>query len=108
MVRIFKVKDLSVRKRLLIAQSDVDRQTLKVQLAAMTLALEHVKSRLAGLELSSFALKTAADIAGLFVSRSKPALSGGIISKVISGIKFFNVVKNFFGGVKSQVAPEHE
>jgi hypothetical protein len=102
MVRLFKVKDLTQRKRVLVAQSNIDRQALKLQLATAVVSFEHIKSRLAPFEMSSFAFKTFADIAGLFVSRGvKPTASGGIISRVISGIKFFNIVKDFFRGMKS-------
>jgi hypothetical protein len=102
MVRIFKVNDLADRKRLLIVQSNIHRQTLKLQVAAAQESFADIKSRFVGLEISTLAFKSVADIVGMFLPGAQSRQgSGGFMSKVITGIKFFNQVKGFFGRRKS-------
>jgi len=102
-VRIFEVKEFAERKKLLCLQSEIHRQTLRLQLAAAQHSIGQVQKRLTILGLSSVALSVGASVAGLLMAK-KPVPEGGhksgIIAKVMSGISVFNKVKSVFNRMK--------
>jgi hypothetical protein len=110
-VRIFEVKEFSQRKKLLLMQSEIHRQTLRVQMAAAHEAFDHLQKRFAILGISSVALSVGASVAGLFMAKKNAAATpgkGGIISKVMSGISVFNQVKGMFKRMRGQSEDQAE
>ena len=106
MFRILPVSEFAVRKKMLVVQSDIHRQTFLVQAAAMEHAIGRFKKRFAIFGLSSVALSAGASIAGLLFSRRKPsAESSGFVSKIFSGISAFNQIKSIFNRFKRSSAP---
>lgn len=103
MFRLFQVSGLAERKRLLVAQSDVHRQTLLVQLDAAQQAVAHLKHRFAILGISSLALSLGASVAGVMAARKHSAGlgGGGFFSKIFSAFSTFNQVKSLFNRFKS-------
>jgi hypothetical protein len=104
-VRIFEVKEFSQRKKLLLMQSEIHRQTFRVQMAAAHEAFDHLQKRFAILGISSVALS------GLFMAKKNAAATpgkGGIISKVMSGISVFNQVKGMFKRMRGQSEDQAE
>jgi hypothetical protein len=102
MFRLFQVKEFAARKKLLIAQSDVHRQTLLVHLDAAQQAVARLKHRFTILGLSSAALTMGASVAGILFAR-KPhtgAGGGGFISKIFSAFSTFNQLKGLFNRFK--------
>jgi hypothetical protein len=100
-VRIFEVKEFSQRKKLLLLQSEIHRQTLRVQIAGAQESFAHLQKRFAILGISSVALSVGASVAGLFMAKkSAPeggvGSKGGILAKVMSGVSVFNQVKSVF------------
>ena len=109
MYRILPVNEFAARKRLLVAQSDLERQTLLTQFGALEHSLAQFKKRFAIFGLSSVALSVGASIAGLFFARRKAASQkGGLISKIFSGLSLFNQVKSLFSRIKSSVETNGE
>ena len=101
MVRLLPIKEFAVRKQVLLTQSDLQRQTLRLQLATAQHAAAELKKRFAILGLASVVLSGAAALAGLLVAKKKAAeKSGGLVSKVLSGIAFFNQIKSLFKRIK--------
>jgi len=102
MFRIFQVNGLAERKKLLVAQSDVHRQTLLVQVDAAQRGLAQFKQRFALLGISSLALSIGASVAGIMVARKHPTgPGGGILSKIFSTFSMFNQAKSLFNRFKS-------
>ena len=103
MVRILPIKDFSARKKILLLQSNLQRQTLRVQVATAQQSFAQYKRKFAILGASSVAFSAALSIAGFFVAKRKPreGKSGGWMSKVFSGISFFNQIKGLFTRLKS-------
>jgi hypothetical protein len=103
MFRLFQVKEFAARKKLLIAQSDVHRQTLLVHLDAAQQAVAQLKHRFALVGLSSLALSVGASVGGILFARKHPpgAGGGGFISKIFSAFSTFNQVKGLVNRFKS-------
>jgi hypothetical protein len=99
-VRIFKVKEFGERKKLLLLQSELHRQTLRVQLSAAHDSIDSLQRRFAILGISSVALSVGASVAGLFMAKKTAAAHGdakpGFIGKIMSGISMFNQAKSLF------------
>ncbi len=105
MVRIFEVKEISERKKLLLLQSELHRQTMRVQLAATQESIAHLQRRFAILGLSSVALSVGASVAGLLMAKKNAAAGGaksGFFSKIMSGVSMFNQVKSIFKRAKPE------
>jgi len=102
MVRILKVKDLEEQRRLLLARSEMHRQTLKLELANIKYSTALLQRKFNVLRTSSRLLGLAVPLAGLFLfrRRSKPADTGnGLLSKLFTGFKLFGHLKPFFRGL---------
>ena len=109
MFRILPVNDIAARKKMLVAQSDIQRQTLVVQFVALEQQFAHFKKRFALLGISSVALSAGASIAGLLFAKRKAAEpAGGFMHKIFSGISLFNQVRHLFGRFKKATAPAEE
>jgi hypothetical protein len=101
---------MASRKKLLIAQSDLQRQTLLLQVAEAEAELARLKKRMAIFGLSSAAIGAGASIAKLFFGRneSKEKSGGGLFSKILSGVGLFRQIKSLFSGIKSTIEPDRE
>jgi len=107
--RILPVKQFAARKRMLVAQSDLERQTLLAQIGAVEHSLVQLKKRFAIFGLSSAALSIGASIAGIFFARRKATAQGSsLVSKIFSGLSVFNQLKSLFNRVKSSVQTNGE
>jgi hypothetical protein len=103
MVRIFQVNELSQRKKILLAQSDLERQVFRLQVDELHQSIAHLKKRFSIAGLSAAAVSAAASIIGLLIKRKKaPEKKRGLWSKIISGITMFTQVKSFFTRPKEQ------
>ena len=102
MPRLFQVAGLAERKKLLVAQSDVHRQTLLVQLDAAQHAVAQFKHRFALLGISSLALSIGASVAGVMAARKHAGGTGGggFFSKIFSAFSTFNQIKGLFNRFK--------
>lgn len=109
MFRLFPVNGLESRKKLLVAQSDLHRQTLLVQLDTVQQSVAKIKHRFTLLGLSSVALGVGASAAGmLFSKKSAPSSGGGgFISKIFSAFSTFNQVRGLINRFKPP-APDGE
>lgn len=113
MFRILPVNEFAARKKLLVAQSDVQRQEFLLHVAEAEHSFDQFKKRFAIFGISSVALSVGASIAGLIFGRHKPTAQpasggggGGIISKILSGISTFNQVKSIFARFRSSQTDE--
>lgn len=101
MVRLLPIKEFAARKQVLLMQSDIQRQTLRLQIATAQHSAAELKKRFAILGLSSVALSAVTSIAGLLVAKKKSVeKGGGLISKVLAGITVFNQIKSVFNRMK--------
>ena len=100
MVRILPVKEIAARKKLLLVQSDVHRRTLQLQFAMLQESGAQLKKRLAIVGISSMAVSVGASLAGLLVAKKSSDGKKGLISKVLSGVSFFNQIKGLFNRAK--------
>jgi hypothetical protein len=100
MVRILPIKEIAGRKKLLLAQSDVHRRTLKLQFSVLQESGAQLKRRFAIVGVSSLAVSLGASLAGLLAAKKNIGEKSGFISKILSGVSFFNQIKGFFSRVK--------
>ena len=109
MLRILPVKEFAARKKLLVAQSDLERQMLLSQIAEAEQALAQFKKRFAIFGLSAGALGAGASVAKLFFGRNgagpKP---GGLFSKILAGVTVFKQLKSLFAGIKAGMNQNEE
>ncbi len=98
MVRIFPVNEFAQRKKILLLESELHRQTLRGQIAAAQDSLAHFQKRFAILGISSVALSVGASVAGLLLAKKQAGGGGksGLFSKVLSGFSVFSQVKSIF------------
>ena len=110
MFRILPVNEIAARKKMLVAQSDVQRQTLMLQAVTMEHQFAHFKKRFAIFGLSSVALSAGASIAGLIFAKRKAAepATGGLMSKIFSGFSLFNQLRHLFTRFKGTTVRANE
>jgi hypothetical protein len=99
MVRILKVKELEERKHLLLARSEMLRQTLQLEVANIGLSTSLLQRRLKVFQKSSQVLGLAISVAGLFFFRRRgkdTPKTTGILSKLYSGLKLFGQLRPLF------------
>jgi hypothetical protein len=97
MVRIFQVNELAQRKKILLAQSDLERQIFRLQVDELQESFAQLKKRFSIAGLSAAAFSATASIIGLLIARKKaPEKKRGLWSKIISGISMLTQVKSFF------------
>ena len=109
MVRILKVKELEERKRLLLARSEMYRQTLTLGGGEHKVLRGLHKRRFNLLLKSSRWLGLAAALAGLFFFRRRPTPSktrNGFISKLLSGPETLRPAKAFVAGIRGAMHRE--
>ena len=102
MVRIFPIDELSQRKKILLAQSDLQRQLLRYQLATLQGTAGNIKRRFSVAALSTVAFSAAISLMKNFFARKKAESSGkkGIFGKIISGIGMLNEARKIFSQMK--------
>jgi hypothetical protein len=101
MFRFLEIKDLTDRKKLLVAQSDLHRRTLLVQLDDFHNTVEDFKKRFLVVGGSSVALGLGALLSRMFSRKAAPSPAsggggGGFFAKIASGISMFQQVKSIF------------
>jgi len=102
MVRILPIKEFEGRKKILLVQSNIQRHTLRLQVATARQSVAHYAKKFAVVGLSSLALSTALSISGFIFARKKSGdKKTGFMSKIFSGISVFNQIKGIFSRVKS-------
>jgi hypothetical protein len=107
MVRILKVKELENRKRVLLAQSDLYRQTLQLEVTNVKLALTLLKRRLQAVKSTTRLLGLAAPVVGLlfglrrFRKREEPKASGGagLFSRLLAGVRLLGHLRPLWQGL---------
>jgi hypothetical protein len=111
MVRILKVNDLDDRKRVLLAQSELNRQTLKLELANIKFAAGLLKRRYSLYRAAVLSLGAAAPLAGFLLSRRWSGREGegrGLLSKLRSGLSFVGALSPFLKKMRSAERPTGE
>jgi hypothetical protein len=100
MVRILKVKELEERKRLLLTQSEMYRQTMRLEVANVKYSLALLKRKFNFLKSSYRALGAFAPLVALLFARKKAAKkeAGGFFSKLLSGIRMFSQLRPILQG----------
>jgi hypothetical protein len=101
MLRLLEISDLTKRKRMLVAQSDVHRQTMRLQVAVAQETFAHFKKRFTVFGMSSAAVGLGASLAGFFFKKRAEEGKRGIIAKVLSGVSFFSQIKSFINRFKT-------
>jgi hypothetical protein len=89
MVRILRVTELVERRRALVAQSNIHRRTMELELANVRFAASLLKRRWTRLRNLGMLAATAASVATLFSARSrdKAAGSNGFFAKAYAGFR---------------------
>jgi hypothetical protein len=100
MVRILPIKETAERKKLLLTQSEIHRRTLQLQFALLQQSAGQVKKRFTIFGVSSLAVSLGASVAGLLVAKRNPGEKSGFVSRILSGVSFFNQVKGLFKRMK--------
>jgi hypothetical protein len=103
MVRIFKVKELEIRRRSLLARSEVYRQTLRLEVRNIQFSAELQKRRLHVVQKIFRIGSMVAPLVTMFLfkkrnkteANSAGAPNGGFLSKLSSGLKFAGQMKRF-------------
>ncbi|GEM_PF-3403231 len=112
MVRILKVKELDDRKKLLLAQSEMYRETLRLEVANVKFALALLRRRLDFVKSAVGVVGVAAPVLGLVlglrgfrkkdVAMPMPAAKRGMFSKLMAGWQMFRrfrpLVQEFLEG----------
>jgi hypothetical protein len=101
MLRLLEISDLTKRKRILVAQSDVHRQTMLLQVAVAQESVAHFKKRFTVFGMSSAAVGLGASLAGLLFKKCAEEGKRGLIAKVLSGVSFFSQIKSFLSRFKT-------
>src|SRR5258708_38282917 len=102
MVRILKVKELEDRKRLLLTQSEMYRQTMRLEVANVKYSLALLKRKLHFVRSSFLALGAFAPLAGLLFARKnvkkEKNKAGGLFSKLLLGVRMFSQLRPILQG----------
>ncbi len=110
MVRILKVKELDDRKKLLLAQSEMYRETLRLEVANVKFSVALLRRRLDFVKSAVGVVGVAAPVLGLVLGlrgfRKKdvvmPAAKRGMFSKLVAGWQMFRrfrpLVQEFLEG----------
>jgi hypothetical protein len=88
MVRFLKVKELEERRRLLVARSELYRQTLRLEIASLKYAALELRHRFGFLSIARRLLGVVASTASLFRRGTGSEKGGGFVSKLFSGLQF--------------------
>lgn len=104
MVRLLKVKELEERKKLVLAKSEMYRQTMKLEVANVRFSAALMKKKLKFARLASGLLGIAAPVAGLLVAqkRAKQSQRGGFVGKLFAGIQLLGQLKPLLGNLTGQ------
>ena len=119
MVRILKVKELEDRKRLLLAQSQMYRETIHLEVANVKFSLALLKRRLGWAKSAVGALGLAAPVIGLllglrgFRKSEAPRIKGrqSLFSRIMAGahmLRQFRPLLRLFFERKRAAREEHE
>ena|SRR5690348_3502650 len=101
MVRILKVKELEERKRLLLTQSEMYRQTMRLEVANVKYSVALLKRKFNFLKSSYRTLGAFAPLLGLFFGRKKAekkAEGGSFFSKLLAGLRMFSQLRPILQG----------
>ena len=101
MLRLFQVNDLAARKKLLVLQSDIHRQTMLLQIATAQASVERIKKHFTMLSVTSVAAGLGAVLARTFFGKSEGSEKSGLISKIVSGFSYFGQIKSLFNRFKA-------
>src|ERR1700719_3426609 len=107
MVRILKVKELEARKRLLLTQSEMYRQTMRLEIANVKYSAALLQRKLRFIKPTLAGLGVFAPLAGFFFARKKaaqrrqqqPREAGGILAKLLAGFRFFTHLRPILPGI---------
>lgn len=109
MYRILPVNEFADRKKLLVAQSSLERQMLLSQVAEAERALAHLKRRLAVFGFSAGAIGVGASAAKLFFGKNGlEGRFGGLFSKMFAGVSVFRQIKSLFDGIRARMGDGEE
>jgi hypothetical protein len=99
MVRFLKVKDLEERRRLLVTQSELYRQTLRLEIVGLKFAAAEFKERFSIFNSIRRMLGVGVSVAALFRRQTRSGKGGGFVSRLFSGLsfaaEFMPILKNF-------------
>jgi len=105
MVRIFKVRQLEERRRLLVARSEMYRQTLKLEIANIKFAAALLRRKYKFLRISSRSLWAIAPLLGFLLGRrrheSKQKEGRGGLFKLLSAVKLLGRLGPLFQNLRS-------
>ena len=84
MVRILAVRQLEDRKRALVAQSEMHRQTMGLEIANLKYSLALLRRRLGFLKLAPLSAGVLGSLVGWFLGRGQPRRTGGFFTRIFS------------------------
>ncbi len=89
MAGLFKVRDLEARKRALITESEVYRETLKLEVQNLQLYSIRMRRRFSNLAKIAPLLLLVKPIASLFFKQRKPVVKRGLFGSLILGWRLY-------------------
>ena len=87
MVRLLKVKELEDRKRFLLAQSEMYRQTMTLEIANVKFSAALAGHKLRSKRNIAMLIGTAVPLAGFLFVRSRAKRVVGVLPHVVAGLK---------------------
>lgn len=90
MVRLLKVKELEDRRRFLLAQSEMYRQTMTLEISNVKFSTALLKHKLRSKRNLAMLIGSAVPLAGFLFVRSRAKRVVGVLPNVVAGLKLFN------------------
>jgi hypothetical protein len=101
MARLFKVKDIEARKRALLEESDLYRQSLRFEIDNLRLHTTWVKRRATWLTLTPL-WPLVPQLLKFFVKKKRPTSKWRWFSSVMAGWQLYQKVARFVPGIFSR------
>ena len=110
MVRIIQVKQLEERRKVLVAQSHVHRQTLEREFAELKESVLAVRRKFRFMPVMGRLLRVLGPVASSLVGRKRNRANGGgsFFSRFVSGLQTAMELLPLFEKAKAPKSPESE
>jgi hypothetical protein len=90
MVRFLKVTETEDRKKMLVARSQMYRDTLTLEVANARYSVALFKRRLKSGRNILLLLSSVFPLTGIFLARQQVKQAGGVLGKLMSGLRLFS------------------
>jgi hypothetical protein len=111
MVRFLKITEIEQRKKVLVARSQMYRDTLTLEVANVRYSVALLKRRLKSGRNILLLLSSVFPLTGIFLARSKVKQAGGVLGKLMSGVRLFSqfapLLKKFHSS-KTETVPSRQ